>query len=451
MIKINLKTMLSLFIAMLFAQINYGQTVTIGTQVWATKNLDVSFFRNGDPIPEAKTDEEWLAAGRKEQPAWCYYNNDPANGEKYGKLYNWYAVNDPRGLAPEGYHIPTYAEWKTLKNYLGNDAYKKMRSTSGWNSYTTGGSKTCPNCEDWSAEYRKKVPCHTCKDTRSVKAPTKTQSANGTNESGFSGLPGGYRERYLSFQGIGAAVNWWTSTENDNGRSSALAFFGLSNWKLDMLYVRCLWDDEETSYLNEDNSSFNVVTNGKQVWMTKNLNVDKFRNGDPIPEAKTNQEWLAALNKRQPAWCYYDNDPANGEKYGKLYNWYAVNDPRGLAPEGYHIPSNEEWTIFEKYLGEEPGWKMKSTSGWNDYDLELGNGSNSSGFSGLPGGYRGTNGIFYYIGYHGNWWNSSEYYFTNSKGSWGRYLSNHSGDAFRVREPFIEIDPSGMSVRCLRD
>lgn len=92
------------------------QTVTIGNQVWMTKNLNVDKFRNGDPIPEAKTDEEWIKAGENKQPAWCYYENDPANGEKYGKVFNWYAVNDPRGLAPEGWHDPTEEELQDLFN-----------------------------------------------------------------------------------------------------------------------------------------------------------------------------------------------------------------------------------------------------------------------------------------------------------------------------------------------
>ena len=87
-----------------------NETVTIGHQVWTTNNLDESTFRNGDFIIEAKTDQEWEVAGKLATPAWCYYNNDPANGTKYGKLYNWHAVNDPRGLAPEGFHIPSDVE-----------------------------------------------------------------------------------------------------------------------------------------------------------------------------------------------------------------------------------------------------------------------------------------------------------------------------------------------------
>ena len=179
-------------------------------------NLNVDKFRNGDPIPQAKTNAEWLAAGENKQPAWCYYDNDPANGEKYGKLYNWYAVNDSRGLAPEGYHIPTYAEWTTFMNLLGNDAGNKMKSTSGWDSYTTRARYlTCPNCEDWSDEYRRKVPCHTCKDTRSVTEPAKTNTGNGTNSCGFSGLPGGGREVWGAFGTIGKTGYWWSFTDDN--------------------------------------------------------------------------------------------------------------------------------------------------------------------------------------------------------------------------------------------
>ena len=90
---------------------------------------------------------------------------------------------------------------------------------------------------------------------------------------------------------------------------------------------------------------------GQQVWMVENLNVDKFRNGEIIPEAKTDAEWKKAAENKQAAWCYYNNDSSNGTKYGKLYNWYAVNDPRGLAPKGWHIPSDKEWTDLTDYLG----------------------------------------------------------------------------------------------------
>ncbi len=78
---------------------------------------------------------------------------------------------------------------------------------------------------------------------------------------------------------------------------------------------------------------------GNQVWTSKNLDVEQFNNGDKIPEAKTNEEWNLANKNKTSAWCYYDNDNKNGMKYGKLYNWYAITDPRGIAPKGWHIPS----------------------------------------------------------------------------------------------------------------
>ena len=185
-----------------------------------------------------------------------------------------------------------------------------------------------------------------------------------------------------------------------------------------------------------------TVTIGTQVWMTKNLDVDRFRNGDPIPEAKTEEEWRAYSGAREPAWCYYDNDPKNGEKYGKLYNWYAVNDARGLAPAGWHIPSDDEWRILTDYLGGEntAGYKMKSKSGWE----VNGNGTNSSGFSGLPGGSRNYNGPFIGVGEFGNWWSSTE---AKAGNAWSRYLDYFNGVV--VRNNYGK--GGGLSVRCLRD
>jgi uncharacterized protein (TIGR02145 family) len=244
-----MKNTISLFV-FLFAilSLTYSQTVTIGSQVWMNKNLDVAKFRNGDPIPEAKTNEEWVKADKNKQPVWSNYDSNPANGSKYGKLYNWYAVNDPRGLAPEGYHVPTDAEWTKLENFLGSDSGKKMKSATGWNSYTEGGSKTCPNCASWSAEYRRKVACHKCKDTRSVTAPKVTKSGNGTNSSGFSGLPGGYRLDG-TFYNVGKFGEWWSSSEDAAGSAWVRYLdydrgdvYRYGDYKEKGLSVRCLRD-----------------------------------------------------------------------------------------------------------------------------------------------------------------------------------------------------------------
>ena len=186
-----------------------------------------------------------------------------------------------------------------------------------------------------------------------------------------------------------------------------------------------------------------TVIIGTQTWTTKNLDVATYRNGDAIPQV---QDGIAWSNLTTGAWCYYyENNPATGTTYGKLYNWYAVNDSRGLAPTGYHIPTDAEWTNLTTYLGGESvaGGKMKSTSGWQN-NGNYGNGTNTSGFTGLPGGCRYNNGNFYTIGALGNWWSSSEYDTYNAR---YRDLNNNNGNVYR----YYNDKQNGFSVRCLRD
>lgn len=115
-----------------------GSSITIGHQVWTTRNLDVSTFRNRDSIPHAATLEAWVKAGEEGTPAWCYYDNDPANGKIYGKLYNWYAVTDKRGLAPAGWHVPASGEWNEMVSRLGGSASPQFPDNSGFNSLPGG-------------------------------------------------------------------------------------------------------------------------------------------------------------------------------------------------------------------------------------------------------------------------------------------------------------------------
>ena len=186
-------------------------------------------------------------------------------------------------------------------------------------------------------------------------------------------------------------------------------------------------------------NNLNTIKIGTQTWTTKNLDVTTYRNGDAIPQVK---DAKALANLSTGAWCYYENETANGSTYGKLYNWYAVNDPRGLAPAGYHIPTEAEWSTLTNYLGGETiaGTKMKSSSGWKNN----GNGTNTSGFAGLPGGYRYDDGNFYSIGANGYWWSSSE---DDAYLAWYRGLN--SIDGYVSRNSFNKRN--GFSVRCLRD
>ena len=129
-------------------------------------------------------------------------------------------------------------------------------------------------------------------------------------------------------------------------------------------------------------NAFGVTSIGTQIWMTRNLTVSQYRNGDIIPEVTDPAAWAALTTG---AWCYYNNDPANGPIYGKLYNWYAVNDSRGLAPNGYHIPTTTEWTTLTNTLGglSLAGGDLKEAgiTHWSDPNTGA---TNNSGFTGLP-------------------------------------------------------------------
>lgn len=199
-------------------------------------------------------------------------------------------------------------------------------------------------------------------------------------------------------------------------------------------------------------TQYESVNIGSQEWMVKNLDVDRFRNGDLIPYIESDEEWVKARENCQPAWCYYDNEPENGEIYGKLYNWFAVNDTRGLAPEGWHVPTNDEFTTLTDFLGGEniAGDKMKTVEGWDDYvdeegEIKMsGNGNNISGFSALPGGYRNDDGSFYVIRDFAFFWSATV---NNINDTWNRALNNHNSNVYK----FNSFESLGASVRCLRD
>ena len=189
-----------------------------------------------------------------------------------------------------------------------------------------------------------------------------------------------------------------------------------------------------------------TVVIGTQQWMEKNLDVLTYRNGDVIPQVTDTKAWAALTTG---AWCYFNDDPSGyGSIYGKLYNWYAVNDPRGLAPQGWHIPTDEEWTSLRTKLGGElAGAKMKTTTRWiNPTNAYKGAGTtNESGFSGLPGICREESGKFFtYIGQVGYWWTASDYSTSNA---YYRLLSYDTDNFLKGNEN----KKRGFSVRCIRD
>jgi len=211
---------------------------------------------------------------------------------------------------------------------------------------------------------------------------------------------------------------------------SSQAYYGSNN------------ENNSKSYIDQSGNTFNSIKIGTVEWMVSNLNVDKFRNGDPIPQVKTTEEWVKAGENRQPAWCYYNNEPANGKKYGKLYNQYAVNDPRGLSPKGWHIANRDEWEELCKSKGGRTNVAkfLKSSSGWKSN----GSGNNELGFNALPAGIRGKGGVFRSMLEETLFWSATDYSHTN----WIKIISYSNNGLYDFNGGWPTC---GFSVRCIKD
>jgi uncharacterized protein (TIGR02145 family) len=195
-----------------------------------------------------------------------------------------------------------------------------------------------------------------------------------------------------------------------------------------------------------ENNTYKTVYIGTQQWMGENLKVSKYSDGTTIPNFTENTQWE---NSTTGAWAYYNNDVANNAKYGKLYNWSAAssitNGNKNVCPTGWHVPTDDEWTVLMDYLGGSSvaGGKLKEagTSSWNSPNTDA---TNTSLFTGLPGGHRLYFGDYFNFGGYSYWWSTTENFSGNA---WGRRLEVESGNTNRD----YGNKRDGYSVRCLRD
>ncbi len=491
-------------------------SVTIGTQIWSNKNLDVVRYRNGDPIPQVTDPSQW---GNLTTGAWCWYNNDSATyAATYGRYYNWYAVNDPRGLAPLGWHVPSETEWTILTNYLGGDSVAggKMKSTTGWNVPNTGATNSsgfaglpggvrfnfgaggygfandgvygiwwsaggfstfawyCGLYNDRANAQISPNPKSMGHSVRVVRDTVIVSSLPTVNTTNISSITPSTAQCGGNITTDGAAtitargVVWSTSTnptialstktlDGTGSGSFTSSITGLA--ANTTYYVRAYATNmvgttygSEQAFTTTTFADLPSITIGTQIWSTKNLDVARYRNGDPIPQVTDPTQWV---NLTTGAWCWYNNDSATyAATYGRLYNWYAVNDPRGLAPEGWHVPTDGEWHRLVKFIdpgadtlcinclpSSTAGGSMKSTTGWFSPNTGA---TNSSGFSGLPGGYRYGDGIFNFVGGYAAFWSATAYQTTLARNRllyWDTSILYRSYDNKR----------DGFSVRVIRD
>ena len=201
--------------------------------------------------------------------------------------------------------------------------------------------------------------------------------------------------------------------------------------------------------------TFKTIRIGDQVWMAENLKVTHYRNGDAIPTGHSNSEWE---NLSTGAYAVYNGNESNADTYGYLYNWFAVDDSRNIAPEGWHVPTDDEWKELEMHLGmsqseaddigyrgTNKGSKLAGNADlWNSGTLENNSEFGSSGFTALPGGCRYDDGSYYGMGSSGLFWSSTVF---SSLVAWGRNLGYNLSDVYRLNYN----KQGGFSVRCIRD
>ena len=196
-----------------------------------------------------------------------------------------------------------------------------------------------------------------------------------------------------------------------------------------------------------DGNMYTTIVIGKQAWLVENLKTTRYRNGDIIPNVVDSVEWK---NIRTGAQCYYNNDQSNSYIYGSLYNWYVVNDPRKICPEGWHVPSDAEWAALTTSLGglAVSGGKMKQEgiTLWNTPNTGA---TNQSGFTALPSGRRRatefmTHADYEFLGNAGRWWSSSQH---DTETAWTRAM--HFDDMAVERSTRAKV--YGLAIRCIKD
>lgn len=227
-------------------------------------------------------------------------------------------------------------------------------------------------------------------------------------------------------------VRAYAKNSNGTGYGNTLSFVTLED---ETTYADC------GTVTDVDGNTYNTVQIGDQCWMKENLKVSTYRNGEAITTNLSNSQWE---NSTTGVYSIYNGLTQNDEIYGKLYNWSAVADSRGLCPTGWHVPTATEWNELIEYLGGQgiAGGKMKEkgTAHWAEPNTGA---TNQSGFTGLPGGLRGSSGEYFLLGERGGWWTSTEYDAYNAY-IWD--LSFDSAEIFRGLGKRV-----GFSCRCLKD
>ena len=369
----------------------------ICTAVFAQQQGSFTDFRDGKKYKTVKIGSQtWMAENLNYNASGSKcYNNKSANCEKYGRLYDW---STAMKSCPSGWYLPSKDEWQELVDFVGGDevAGTLLKAKAGW-----------------------------------------AKTGNGTDQYGFSALPGGFGPSADNIYGAGNYGYWWSASEHSNGNAyRRYMFYGsetalLSHLNKSYLYsIRCVQGDAQNTFTDSqqkgsftdsrDGKTYKTVKIGEQVWMAENLNYNakgsKCYGEDGKVEIGYDENDNPITITLSP-----NEIQVNCTKYGRLYDWSTAmnidakfNEEewggsdvkyRGICPSGWHIPSDGEWDALMTAVGGEDiaETKLKATSGWT-----RDNGTDDYGFSALPGGYGSSeDGRFHGVGSYGNWWSAS--------------------------------------------
>ena len=506
-------------------------TVQVGDQCWFSENLRSVQYANGEVIPSGLGGAAWSTTsvgataiyGEGGEPCTSYAPNGDACDETwslqaYGRLYNWHAASDPRGVCPTGWKTPDDNDWNVLVGGLEGQtvAAAALKSTSGWAAGVNGNNATGFSAlpggylndskhSDLAGNYGYWWSTSASGGTASFRYMSNSDSqVLGSS----SNLRNGFAVRCVATQSIAAAsgctnaaaCNFNPAAFFDDGSCIYVDALGVCGGgcaadadndgicddvdacvgTLDALGVcngTCEADDNGNGICDDqeeagcdpcgaftcgdefvfDGHTYSTVQIGNQCWFSENLHSSHYANGDAIASSLDAAAWsttsagacavygegMEDCSSQSP-----DGDACDEnwslERYGRLYNWHAVNDGRGLCPTGWMVPSDGEWSELIEGQGGAGigGLHLKATSGWRDG----GNGTNTSGFEGLPGGFRheGAAG-FLAAGSTVFWWSSTS---GSDDGASMNYI-----DYYDVPIQTAPAFPknAGMSVRCVRD
>ena len=417
---------------------NFYTVITIGTQEWLVENLHTTTYADGTAIPKVENAALWAA---DTDGAYCWYDNDQAiNGDIYGALYNFEAVNNEHGLVyferggvrDLGWRVPTITDWYALYDYIsGGEAYIVFNSVGGHLKEIDTTHWTTPN-------------------------------AGAVDTYGFTGLPAGQRTASGVFIYLTEYTWFHSNTEYGVEGSSNFRYYARLEYadeslniafgsKLTGHSVRCMRDI--TPVMRDfDGNAYTTVVIGTQEWTVENLQTTHYADGVPVTAITDNATWEANTSG---GYSWYSNDRATyGDTYGALYNWYAVNNAHGLAyfqkngvaESGWRIPTKTDFDVLMAYLGGTAvaGGQLKEedTTHWTTPNAGA---IDTYGFTMLPGGRRFQTGSFSLTGTHGILWSNTP---AAAGYAYDVTMIYNNDDVTFAATALVNL---GLSVRCVRD